>query len=115
MTMTSAYVLTSKIWIIFCEHFKEKWQLNIDPLVQDCSVSSALAVEMLLSCINPSIWTYGFRSMVSCRKGPTRHAYTWQIGPFWQNTLEVWSVFVSILETKYVSKRFECILCVEKV
>ena len=28
--------------------------------------------------------------MVSCQKGPTRHAYAWQIGPFWQNTIEVW-------------------------
>ena len=27
--------------------------------------------------------------MVSCQKGPTRHAYAWQIGPFWQNTLEM--------------------------
>ena len=26
-------------------------------------------------------------SMVSCQKGPTRHAYAWQIGPFWQDTL----------------------------
>ena len=28
-------------------------------------------------------------SMVSCQKGPTRHAYTWQIGPFWQDTLDM--------------------------
>ena len=27
--------------------------------------------------------------MVSCQKGPARHAYTWQIGPFWQDTLEL--------------------------
>ena len=26
-------------------------------------------------------------SMVSLQKGPTRHAYAWQIGPFWQDTL----------------------------
>ena len=26
--------------------------------------------------------------MVSYQKGPTRHAYAWQIGPFWQDTLE---------------------------
>ena len=26
--------------------------------------------------------------MVSCQKGSTRHAYAWQIGPFWQDTLE---------------------------
>ena len=27
-------------------------------------------------------------SRVSCQKGPTRHAYAWWIGPFWQDTLE---------------------------
>ena len=25
--------------------------------------------------------------MVSCQKGPTRHAYAWQIAPFWQDSL----------------------------
>ena len=29
-------------------------------------------------------------SMVSCQKGPTRHAYAWQIGPFWHDTLVIW-------------------------
>ena len=28
-------------------------------------------------------------SIVSCQKGPTRHAYAWQIGPFWQDTLDL--------------------------
>ena len=28
-------------------------------------------------------------SMESCQKGPTRHAYAWQIGPFWQDILDV--------------------------
>ena len=28
-------------------------------------------------------------SRVSCQKGPTRHADTWQIGPFWLDTLEL--------------------------
>ena len=28
-------------------------------------------------------------SMVSCQKGPTRHAHAWQIGPFWQDTLDI--------------------------
>ena len=28
-------------------------------------------------------------SMVSYQKGPTRHAYAWQIGPFWQDTQEL--------------------------
>ena len=30
--------------------------------------------------------------MVSCQKGPTRHAYAWQTGPFWQDTLDVCSL-----------------------
>ena len=28
-------------------------------------------------------------SRVSCQKGPTHHAYAWQIGPFWQDTLDL--------------------------
>ena len=28
-------------------------------------------------------------SRVSCQKGPTRHAYAWQIGSFWQDTLDM--------------------------
>ena len=27
-------------------------------------------------------------TMVSCQKGPNRHAYAWQIGPFWQDSLD---------------------------
>ena len=34
-------------------------------------------------------------SMVSCQKGPTRHAYAWQIGPFWQDTLDIWGCVCS--------------------
>ena len=32
---------------------------------------------------------YQIISMASCQKGPTCHAYTWQIGPFWQDTLHI--------------------------
>ena len=28
-------------------------------------------------------------SRVSCQIGPIRHAYAWQIGPFWQDTLDI--------------------------
>ena len=31
-------------------------------------------------------------SRVSCEKGPTRHAYAWQIGPFWRDTLDIWTL-----------------------
>ena len=33
-------------------------------------------------------------SMVSCQKGPTCHAYAWQIGPFWQDTLDIFKRFL---------------------
>ena len=37
---------------------------------------------------------------VSCQKGPTRHAYAWQIGPFWQDTLDMVQTMVQCtLET----------------
>ena len=32
---------------------------------------------------------YQHISRVSCQKGPTRNAYAWQIGPFWQDTLDL--------------------------
>ena len=35
-------------------------------------------------------------SRVSCQKGLTRHAYAWQIGPFWQDTLDMWFKMVYI-------------------
>ena len=35
-------------------------------------------------------------SMVSCQKGHTRHAYAWQIGPFWQDTLAMSSLGLSV-------------------
>ena len=35
------------------------------------------------------IWRAYLISMVSCQKGPTRHSYAWQIGPFWQDTLAI--------------------------
>ena len=34
---------------------------------------------------------------VSCQKGPTRHAYAWQIGPFWQDNLEFRRLYCSVL------------------
>ena len=40
--------------------------------------------------------------MVSCQKGPTRHAYAWQIGPFLQDTIEMWSMCEPIDETHHL-------------
>ena len=36
-----------------------------------------------------AVRTYSINmTMVSCQKGPTRHAYAWQIGPLWLDTLD---------------------------
>ena len=35
-------------------------------------------------------------SRASCPKGPTLHAYAWQIGPFWQDTIDVIILLVSL-------------------
>ena len=37
-------------------------------------------------------------SMVSCQKGPTRHAYAWQIGPFGQDTLDIFSFNYDLID-----------------
>ena len=34
-----------------------------------------------------AVWKHTLR--VSCQKGSTCHAYAWQIGPFWQDTLNI--------------------------
>ena len=41
------------------------------------------------SLVSQHAWSIILISGVSCQKGPTRHAYTWQIGPFWQDTLDM--------------------------
>ena len=39
---------------------------------------------------NSSIWLDLLHIWrVSCQKGPTHHVYAWQIGPFWQDNLEL--------------------------
>ena len=38
--------------------------------------------------------------MVSCQKGPSRHAYTWQIGPFWQDTLDICLIPAQVIISK---------------
>ena len=39
-----------------------------------------------------SFETHNLILRVSCQEGPSRHAYKWQIGPFWQDTLDILQV-----------------------
>ena len=35
--------------------------------------------------------------MVFCQKCPTRHAYAWQIGSFWQHTLDIKDEMIKVV------------------
>ena len=54
-------------------------------------------VEIRQKTVGCPFWVQSLYSRVSCQKGPTRHAYAWQIGPFWQDTLELCITDVSIV------------------
>ena len=64
--------------------------ININDLVTDCSISSALAMEILQSCTKPSIYTTNFRGLPYIITSPyphtagsTEHVYFWLIP--WHN------------------------------
>ena len=49
-------------------------------------LNEGLNIELDLSLIQQ---TSNHTSRVSCQKDPTRHAYAWQIGPFWQDIIDL--------------------------
>ena len=59
------------------------------------SVVMGVSLTLILHCFTDM---YAHRlytqiSMVSCQKGPTRYAYAWQIGPFWQDTIDIMHMY----------------------
>ena len=60
------------------KHSTFLWMLNLKSLICDFIASCKIDVDLEFI-----IW------LVSCQKGPTRHAYVWQIGPFWQDNLNM--------------------------
>ena len=46
-------------------------------------IPSSLRLHPLPECCH-CIWR------VSCQKGPICHAQAWQVGPFWQDTIDMW-------------------------
>ena len=42
-------------------------------------------------------------SIVSCQKGPTSHVYAWQIGPFWQDTLDICCLHQSLSSDNFTN------------
>ena len=47
-------------WVILNSPFVLVWQSNNDGLMQNCSISSALAIKILQSFLKPSIWLLTF-------------------------------------------------------
>ena len=72
----------SEFFVVICPFFSSIRRITLVAIT-----GTTILVPYLFSQITA---TY-FKSMsrVSCQKGPTRHAYAWQIGPFWQDTLDV--------------------------
>ena len=77
---------------VFKENILYCMMNKIQTHLMNCDIHSELDIMssniFLSSCI-VYIWPSNMKPMVSCQKGPTRHAYAWQIGPFWQDTLEM--------------------------
>ena len=59
---------------------QQVWTLDGKVPFMNCRLSTSL---MIRSALLDDI------SRVSCQKGPTRHAYAWQIGPFWLDNLDM--------------------------
>ena len=56
-------------------------RIHVNSYCQGCFTSAWAVVIVTLQVKNIS--------RVSCQKGPSRHAYAWQKGPFWQDTIDM--------------------------
>ena len=73
--------------VMHCIHYSCPVMCVYDGLVQDCSNSSALAMELLQSCTIPSIWSgekwfvYGWLSLLPC-VGCNKGCWNWKLYGF---------------------------------
>ena len=70
---------------------------NLKECVKFVDFNFRVTAGMALQVISPGTnlsWVYStvqcacHITRISCQKGPTRHAYAWQIAPFWQDILD---------------------------
>ena len=83
--MMPVYILVGNLQIIQDWNPNDQWQK---------SMPSPTSIRNLRFYILYIYWKATFNLRVSCQKGPTYHAYAWQIGPFRQDTL-----VISVAET----------------
>ena len=79
---------TWAIWVSCCA-----WYFEVFLLDTKSKFLAAFSFERSIGVMyfeqSKQLLTLLHISMVSCQKGPTRHAYARQIGPFWQDTLDM--------------------------
>ena len=73
---------------------------NLKSALHSCDITVMDTLNWCLFDVDPcffAIWVCTYhKSRVSCQKGPTSHAYAWPIGPFWQDTLDIYLLCVAI-------------------
>ena len=64
------------------------WNIRLDEIFLDSFRYGPDCEDYHAVMVHPPVELF-IKSRLSCQKGPTRHANAWQIGPFWQDTLEM--------------------------
>ena len=88
------------MWFFFLPVWHPVLSRNWHYLNQSPSMFFILVVDFVIICIKVLVGLLDgniIKSMVSCQKGPTCHAYAWQIGPFWQDTFKMSYPFAKMI------------------
>ena len=79
---------SSKLLLSYCQlTLRNKLQWKFSQITNLCIRGNATVVCEMAAILSRGSWVD--ISMIFCQKGPTRHAHAWQIGPFWQDTLDI--------------------------
>ena len=68
--------------------------IHAETALEDMSVT-LLVIEALAGTM--VVWNSNvYNSRVSCQKGPNCHAQAWRVGPFWQDTLDMFGIWITL-------------------
>ena len=87
ITITTVIMIITMIVLSIMLNYSNESRRLILPTKSNVST---LRPSAYAGMVKNSIFYLLLISMVSCQKGPTRHAYAWQMGPFWHDTLDMW-------------------------
>ena len=86
-----------KWWLGYTCDLHDDWQLNKANVIVETWIVCWIHVLCWSSDHVSKLFASYFEGMVSCQKGPTHHAYAWQIRPFRQDTLDLCSHYGSLI------------------